>query len=54
MLKSWLVPFMIVAGLTIAFVYVFRDKVPTLSTWISGGRATGVNGQALPDDNSGE
>lgn len=49
MLKSWLVPFMIVAGLTLAFVYVFRDKLPAVSDWVAGGRTTGVNNQPLPD-----
>ena len=42
MFKSWLIPFAIIAGLILAFMYVFRDKMPLLSKWTSGGRTTGT------------
>lgn len=46
--KGWLFPLAVIAGLVLAFMYVFRDQLPKLSTWTSGGRTTGTLTSDVP------
>ena len=49
MLKRKYFPLLVIAGIVLAFMYVYRDKMPAVSNWVAGGRSTGVAGQPLPD-----